>query len=62
MKDIIAFITIIVVAIVPIAAWVTHIVACIQAGAYILLAIGALLPPVGVIHGVMIWMGLPWAA
>lgn len=43
-----------------IAAWVTHVVVTIQAGAWALLAIGALLAPVGVIHGLMIWLGIPW--
>ena len=44
------------------AALVTHIVACIQAGALMLLVIGTLLTPIGAIHGVMIWLGMSWAA
>ena len=44
-----------------IAAWLTHIVATIKAGAYVLLLAGALVPPVGVIHGVMVWFGAGWA-
>jgi hypothetical protein len=43
------------------AAWVTHVVATITAGAWGLLLIGALIAPIGVIHGVMIWLGMPWA-
>ncbi len=42
-------------------ALVTHIVTCIQAGAWILLGIGCLLPFIGVIHGWMIWFGASWA-
>lgn len=45
---------------IPIAAWVTHVVYTITAGAYILLAIGTIIAPVGVIHGIMIWFGMPW--
>jgi hypothetical protein len=43
-----------------IAAWLTHVVACIKAGAYVLLLAGALVAPVGVIHGVMLWFGAGW--
>jgi hypothetical protein len=39
------------------AAWVTHIVVCIQGAAWWLLTIGAFMAPVGVIHGIMIWFG-----
>lgn len=41
----------------PIAAWVTHVVICIQAQTWIFLLVGALAPPVGVIHGVGHWFG-----
>ena len=40
------------------AAWVTHVITCIQAQAWILLAIGAFVAPVGVVHGFMIWLGM----
>lgn len=43
-----------------IAAWVTHVVTTIKAGAYLLLLAGGLIPPIGVIHGVMIWLGQGW--
>lgn len=43
------------------AAWVTHVLACIKSAAWILLAFGCLVAPVGVIHGVGIWLGVfPW--
>ena len=44
-----------------IVAWVTHVVVCIQSAAWVLLVIGALIFPIGAIHGVMIWLGIPWA-
>lgn len=49
------------------AAWITHVVWIISqlasdfgatAGQVILGAIGAFMPPVGAIHGVMIWLGM----
>lgn len=43
------------------AAWVTHVVACISLKAWILLAFGCIVAPVGVIHGIGIWFGaFPW--
>ena len=50
----------ILVGITSIVALITHIVACIKAGAILLLIVGCLLPFVGVIHGIMIWLGIPW--
>lgn len=39
------------------AAWVTHIVTCITTESWILLLFGAAFFPIGVIHGVMVWLG-----
>lgn len=39
-------------------AWMTHVVTTISSGAYVLLLVGALFFPVGIIHGVMVWFGL----
>lgn len=50
----------VVVALGAIAAWVTHVVACIAAGAWILLLIGCFIAPIGVIHGIMLWCGMGW--
>jgi hypothetical protein len=44
-----------------IVAWITHVVVCIQNAAWALLVIGALIFPIGVIHGFMIWLGIQWA-
>lgn len=42
-------------------AWITHVMACIKASAWILLAFGCVVAPVGVIHGIGIWLGVfPW--
>ncbi|WP_342152297.1 hypothetical protein [Methylorubrum sp. SB2] len=41
-----------------IAAWVTHVVVCIKASAWVLLAFGCIVAPVGVVHGVGVWLGV----
>ncbi len=43
-----------------IAAWVTHIIHCLMAGKYLLLIAGAIIAPVGVIHGIGLWFGASW--
>ena len=40
------------------AAWITHVIACIKAGAWILLALGCIVAPVGIVHGVGLWLGV----
>jgi len=38
-------------------AWITHVVVCIQEKEFLFLLVGALVWPVGVIHGVGVWFG-----
>ena len=40
------------------AAWLTHVVTCILAHEWLFMVLGALIAPIGVVHGVMIWMGV----
>lgn len=40
-----------------IAAWITHVVVCIKASAWLFLIAGAIAAPVGVIHGIGVWFG-----
>ena len=42
------------------AAWVTHIIACLLSAKYLLLIAGAIVFPVGMIHGYGIWFGVNW--
>jgi len=42
------------------AAWFTHIIHCLLTAKYILLVAGALIAPVGVIHGIGLWFGVNW--
>lgn len=62
MGQALAFLAVIGTVIAGIAAWITHVVACIQAGAWVLLVIGIFVPPIGWIHGVMVWFDMSWEA
>ena len=42
------------------AAWLTHVIHCLVYAKYILLIAGAFIAPVGIIHGVGIWLGASW--
>ena len=39
------------------AAWLTHVITCLATGAWGFLVAGALVAPVGVIHGTGLWFG-----
>jgi hypothetical protein len=41
-----------------VAAWVTHVIVCIQGSEWILLLFGCIVAPVGVVHGYGVWLGL----
>lgn len=41
-----------------IATWITHVIVCIKASAWILLAFGCIVAPIGVIHGIGVWLGI----
>ena len=53
-------ITIIILALLSIGAWFTHVFHCLFAAKYVLLIAGSIIAPVGVIHGVGIWFGFSW--
>ncbi len=40
--------------------WLTHVLVCFAAGAWGFLIAGALFPPIGVVHGIAIWFGVPF--
>lgn len=40
------------------AAWLTHIFVCLTASKWGFLIAGALFAPIGVIHGIGIWLGI----
>ena len=58
MKALIKALLSLVILLLPIAAWITHVINTIQDQQWILLIVGALVFPVGIIHGIGIWFGL----
>ena len=42
------------------AGWVTHIVTTLAAKAWLFMIVGALIPPVAVVHGWSQWLGYNW--
>lgn len=42
------------------AAWLTHIIHCLAAAKYLLLIAGGFIFPVGIIHGISVWLGAGW--
>jgi hypothetical protein len=38
-------------------AWLTHVITCIAASKWVLLVVGALVFPVGCVHGTGVWFG-----
>lgn len=55
---VLAFLAILGVWLGAIAAWVTHVIVCIKASAWILLLFGCVVFPVGIIHGLGVWIGV----
>ncbi len=53
-----AVLAIVAFAVANIAAWVTHVIVCIKAASWILLAFGCIVAPVGIIHGGGVWFGV----
>jgi hypothetical protein len=43
------------------AAWLTHVITCFTHAAYGLLIAGAIFFPVGIVHGICVWIGAGWA-
>lgn len=39
------------------AAWITHIIVCLQAGKWGFLIAGALFFPIAIVHGLGVWIG-----
>lgn len=39
------------------AAWLTHVIVCIQTSSWLFLIAGAIAAPVGVVHGIGLWFG-----
>lgn len=42
--------------IISVLAWVTHVVVCIKTASWLFLIAGAIFAPVGVVHGIGVWL------
>ena len=56
--ELIAVLVIVISWLTAVAAWLTHVIVCIKTASYVFLLAGALVFPVGVIHGIMCWFGV----
>lgn len=52
------FVTLLVVAVTLASAYVQHFITTIHAEQWVLLVVGAVMPPLGVLHGMLVWMGV----
>ena len=43
-----------------VAAWITHIVWCIQNREFLFMIAAGLIAPLGMIHGFCLWLGFTW--
>lgn len=59
-EDIAAFFIGIFMLIVGISSWLTHVIVCLLQAKYVLLLAGAIVFPVGMIHGIGLWFGVSW--
>ena len=48
--------TLLAILLLSIATFLTHIIYCIQTQQWGILIAGAIAPPIGIIHGIMVWM------
>jgi hypothetical protein len=58
LAKVIAAVALVAFAFANLAAWVTHVIVCIKASAWILLVFGCIVAPIGIIHGWGVWFGL----
>lgn len=52
-----AYLTVIVASLIAAAAWLTHVIVCIKTANYLFLIAGGLVAPIGVLHGLGVWIG-----
>lgn len=43
---------------IPVLAWMTHVITTIKTASWVLLVMGSVIFPIGVIHGIAIWFGV----
>jgi hypothetical protein len=47
-----------IVVVIQVSAWLNHIITCIQTEQWLLLLAGAIAFPIGIIHGIGLWIGV----
>ena len=57
MRDFPSYLMAILVGMIPVAAWLTHVIACIQDDRWGFLIAGAIFFPIAIVHGIGIWLG-----
>jgi hypothetical protein len=60
LRSLIGLTSIVALILLTLGSWGLHVVYTIQHEAYLLLIAGAIMPPVGIVHGWMIMLGVPW--
>lgn len=58
MKDAIKIILCLALIVAVPAAYIQHFISTIQAEQWVVLVIGAIMPPLGVLHGILVWLGV----
>jgi hypothetical protein len=56
--NILVSLTCICLGVIPLAAWLTHVITCISEATWGFLVAGAIFFPIGMVHGIGIWMGV----
>jgi hypothetical protein len=57
MNDIISGLFGLISLLIPLAAWLTHVIVCLKLAKWGFLIAGALFFPIGIVHGIGIWFG-----
>jgi len=58
LSEVMAFLLLICITLSVFAAWFTHIYITVKLGHYALLALGLIIPFIGIIHGYLVWLGI----
>ena len=58
MSELIGVIVALLFMLLSVAAWVTHVITCIETQQWIFLIAGAIAAPIGIIHGFGVWIGV----
>lgn len=57
-KDLFIIVLAIALLLTPFIAWLTHVITCIQTEKWLFLLAGAIMFPIGILHGIGLWFGV----